>query len=40
MRLTMKNRDGKVVGVWVAKTKRGFNAKQKQEILKARQESR
>ena len=34
MRLTIKQ-DGKVQGVWVAKTKRGFNRKQRKEILAA-----
>ena len=32
MRLTIKE-DGKVKGVWVAKTKRGFNKKQRKQIL-------
>jgi hypothetical protein len=35
VRLTIR-KDNKVVGVWVAKTKRGFNQKQKAEILKVR----
>ncbi len=34
MRRTIKARDGKVLGVWVAKTARGFNKKQKAEIAK------
>ena len=34
MRLTIKE-DGKVKGVWVAKTKRGFNKKQRKQILAA-----
>lgn len=37
MRLTIKDRNGKVVGVWVAKTKRGFNRKQRKQILETRQ---
>ena len=32
MRLTIRE-NGKVKGVWVAKTKRGFNKKQRREIL-------
>ena len=35
MRKTIRARDGKVLGVWVAKTARGFNKKQKAEIAKA-----
>ena len=35
MRKTIKNRDGCVIGVWVAKTARGFNKKHKAEIAKA-----
>lgn len=37
MRLTIKDlATGKIHGVWVAKTKRGFNAKQRKEILEVR----
>jgi len=37
MRLVIKDTViGKVLGCWVAKTKRGFNAKQRKEILKVR----
>jgi hypothetical protein len=32
MRLTIRE-DGKVKGVWVAKTRRGFNKQQRREIL-------
>ena len=35
MRKTIKTREGKVLGVWVAKTAQGFNKKQKVEIAKA-----
>jgi hypothetical protein len=34
MRRTIKTREGKVLGVWVARTARGFTKKQKAEIAK------
>ena len=40
MRLTIKSRDGKVLGVWVARTSRGFNKKQKTEIAAVRAQTR
>lgn len=36
MRLTIRNNEGKVLGVWVARTGRGFNQKQKKEIAAVR----
>jgi hypothetical protein len=36
MRLEIRDANGKVLGIWVAKTSRGFNAKQKQQIAKVR----
>lgn len=35
MRLTMKDKSGKCIGCWVARTKRGFNKKQRKEIKQA-----
>lgn len=35
----MRDKEGKIVGIWVAKTVRGFNKKQREEIRKARQEN-
>jgi len=39
MRLTIRNKDGKTLGVWVARTARGFNKKQLKAIAKVRRES-
>jgi hypothetical protein len=36
MSLTITDKTGKIIGHWVAKTTRGFNRKQKTEILSAR----
>ncbi len=37
MRLVIKNKQEQILGVWVAKTKRGFNKKQLSEIKKIRE---
>jgi hypothetical protein len=38
MRVVIKDKNGKVLGVWVAKTRRGLNKTQRAQISKVRNE--